>query len=60
MESNLKFVLPPDKKYTYVESYHQKEKLEFQGSPDVALEAQVQINLKNETEAKVKCSNTVM
>ena len=42
LEASLQLVLPEDEKYTYVvETYHMKEKLRFQGSPDVAFEAQV-------------------
>ena len=53
LDSNLQAVLPPDENYTYVvETYHQKEKMKFQGSPHVAFEAQVRINLRNESETK--------
>ena len=53
LEPSLQLVLPEDEKYTYVvETYHIKEKLKFQGSPDVAFEAQVRINLNNEIEVK--------
>ena len=42
LDSDLQLVLPADEKYTYVvETYHQKQKLEFQGSPNVAFEAKV-------------------
>lgn len=52
LNSDLQLALPPDEKYTYVvEAYHQNKKLEFQGAPALAFEAQVRINVKNESEA---------
>lgn len=53
LQSSLQTVFPNDKRYTYVvESYKELQREEFTGAPAYTFEAQVRINIGNESDAK--------